>query len=82
MNNVLMFVAVIIFGGFEEAFVDTETTGTPMMLVTLVAQGVVLALMLWQAKRAGHRSALPADATRPDGVPGAHRRDLESHPRA
>jgi len=54
VNNVLVFFVVIIFGGFEESFVDTETTGTPMMLVTaVVAQGIVLALILWQAKRQG-----------------------------
>ncbi len=54
VNNLLVFFVVIIFGGFEESFVDTETTGTPMMLVTaVVAHGIVLALILWQAKRQG-----------------------------
>ena len=54
VNNLLVFFVVIIFGGFEESFVGTETTGTPMMLVTaVVAHGIVLALILWQAKRQG-----------------------------
>ena len=52
VNNVLVFCVVIIFGGFETIFVNTETTGTPMMLITaVVAHGAVLALILWQAKR-------------------------------
>jgi membrane protease YdiL (CAAX protease family) len=54
VNNVLVFFVVIIFGGFEQSFVGTDSTGTPMMLVTaVVAHGIVLALILWQAKRQG-----------------------------
>ena len=65
VNNVLTLGSVILFGGWEEAFVDTETTGTPMMLlVTLLVEGGALALLLWQAKRAGVQS-LYQPPTRP-----------------
>ncbi len=54
VNNVLVFVTVIVFGGFQEAFVDQQTTGTPgIFLSALVAHGIVLAIILWQAKRKG-----------------------------
>jgi uncharacterized protein len=54
VNNVLSFVVVMIFGGWSQAFVRPESTGTPMMLVlALAVSGIALALVLWQAKRAG-----------------------------
>jgi uncharacterized protein len=54
VNNVLTFLVVVIFGGWSQAFVGAQTTGTPMMLVLAVAvNGIALALILWQAKRAG-----------------------------
>jgi CAAX protease family protein len=53
VNNVLTFLVVVIFGGWSQAFVGAQTTGTPMMLLlALAANGIVLALILWQAKRA------------------------------
>jgi uncharacterized protein len=54
VNNVLSFFVVMIFGGWSEAFVRPQSTGTPMMLVlALAVSGIALALVLWQAKRAG-----------------------------
>jgi uncharacterized protein len=54
VNNVLTYAAVMIFGGWSQAFVRPQTTGTPMMLVLAAAvSGIALALVLWQAKRAG-----------------------------
>jgi uncharacterized protein len=54
VNNVLSYVVVMIFGGWSEAFVGPQSTGTPMMLVlALAVSGIALALVLWQAKRAG-----------------------------
>jgi uncharacterized protein len=54
VNNVLSFVVVMIFGGWSQAFVGPQTTGTPMMLVlALAVSGIALGLVLWQAKRAG-----------------------------
>ena len=54
VNNVLSFFVVMIFGGWSEAFVRPQSTGTPMMLVlALVVSGIALALVLWQARRAG-----------------------------
>jgi CAAX protease family protein len=53
-NNMLMFFVVLVFGGWSQAFVRPETTGTPMMLVMAVAvNGIALALVLWQARRVG-----------------------------
>jgi uncharacterized protein len=52
VNNVLTFFVVVIFGGWSQAFVGTQTSGTPMMLVLSAAvNGTALALILWQAKR-------------------------------
>jgi CAAX protease family protein len=54
VNNVLTYLVVMIFGGWSQAFVRPQTTGTPMMLVMAAAvSGIALALVLWQAKRAG-----------------------------
>jgi membrane protease YdiL (CAAX protease family) len=53
VNNVLTFGVVVFFGGWSQAFIRPQTTGTPMMLVLAVAvYGLALALILWQAKRA------------------------------
>jgi membrane protease YdiL (CAAX protease family) len=54
VNNVLALGVLLIFGGWSQAFVGAQTTGTPMTLVLAVAvNGIALALILWQAKRAG-----------------------------
>jgi uncharacterized protein len=53
VNNVLTFFVVVISGGWSQAFVGTKTTGTPMMLLLAVAvNGIALALIFWQARRA------------------------------
>jgi CAAX protease family protein len=52
VNNVLTFFVVVLFGGWSQAFVGAQTTGTPMMLVlALAVNGLALGLILWQAKR-------------------------------
>jgi len=54
VNNVLTFFVVVIFGGWSQAFVGTQTSGTPMMLLlAAIVNGSALALILWQAKRIG-----------------------------
>lgn len=54
VNNVMIFILVITLGGFEDAFVGAETTGTwQAALTTLVVQGAAVALIVWQAKRVG-----------------------------
>jgi uncharacterized protein len=54
VNNVLTFFVVVVFGGWSQAFVGAQTTGTPMMLVlAVIGNGAALALILWQAKRVG-----------------------------
>jgi uncharacterized protein len=57
VNNVLAFGAVLMFGGWEEAFIGADTQGTPAILVLAVlVHGGALALILWQAKRHGIQS--------------------------
>ena len=54
VNNLLTFFAVIFFGGWDQAFVNTNTRGTPvMLLIALIVHGLALALIFWQARRTG-----------------------------
>ncbi len=54
VNNILTFGVVLLFGGWQEAFVSEQSKGTPAVLVAaLVGHGAALALVLWQARRAG-----------------------------
>jgi uncharacterized protein len=74
VNNVLTFFVVVIFGGWSQAFVGTQTTGTPMMLLLAIAvNGIALGLVLWQAKRAGIQPYYqpPVRPLSPTGVPPA-----------
>jgi uncharacterized protein len=71
VNNILTFFVVVIFGGWSQAFVGAQTTGTPMMLVMAVAvNGIALGLILWQAKRVGLRSYYqpPTTPLSPTGI--------------
>ncbi len=53
VNNVLIFVSIVIFGGWAEALVGPETTGSPITLgLSVVVDAIAVALILWQAKRA------------------------------
>jgi membrane protease YdiL (CAAX protease family) len=57
VNNVLAFGAVLMFGGWQEAFVGADTQGTPaVLLLAILVHGVALWLILWQAKRHGIQS--------------------------
>ena len=57
VNNLLAFGAVLTFGGWEEAFVGADTSGTPaVLLLSVLVHGGALALILWQAKRHGIQS--------------------------
>lgn len=68
VNNVLLFVVVVVFGGWEEAFVTEQTTSTPLAFaVSAAIEVAVVALLWWQAGRAGVRrtSSPPPSPTRP-----------------
>jgi uncharacterized protein len=82
VNNVMTYVVVMIFGGWSQAFVRPQTTGTPMMLVMAAAvSGIALALVLWQAKRAGLQpSYQPPAAQTPRTVPPAPAYPLSQYP--
>jgi len=72
VNNVLTFGVVVFYGGWSQAFVGTDTTGTPVMLLLAVAvNGSALALILWQAKRARLQPYYqpPARPAAPTNVP-------------
>jgi uncharacterized protein len=57
VNNVLAFGTVLMFGGWNEAFVDADSHGTPaVLLLAVLVHGAALSLILWQAKRHGIRS--------------------------
>lgn len=54
VNNLLVFFVTLGFGGWQDAFVDTETTGTAIQfLLSVAVHGVALALIWWQAGRTG-----------------------------
>jgi CAAX protease family protein len=84
VNNVLTFVVVVLSGGWSQAFVGAQTTGTPMMLVLAVAvNGIALGLILWQAKRVGLQPYYQP-ATRPvnpTGYPPAPAYPISPFPR-
>lgn len=83
VNNVLTFFVVVVSGGWSQAFVGEQTSGTPMMLVLAVAvNGAALGLILWQAKRAGlqpYYQPSPRTVTSP-GVPPAPAYPLSQYP--
>ena len=84
VNNVLTFFVVVVFGGWSQAFVGTQTTGTPMMLLlAVIGNGAALGLILWQAKRIGlqpyFQPAAPPMA--PTSVPPAPTYPLSQYPR-
>jgi membrane protease YdiL (CAAX protease family) len=83
INNVLTFLVVVLFGGWSQAFVRTDTTGTPPMLLLAVAvNGSALALILWQAKRAGVQPYYqpPAPPLTPNSAPPAPAYPLSQYP--
>ncbi len=61
VNNIGVFFTVILLGGWQDAFVGADTRGAPLEVgIALIVHGIVLALILWQAKKAGiERRYLP-----------------------
>jgi membrane protease YdiL (CAAX protease family) len=54
VNNILSFFIVILFGGWERAFVTSTTKAPPATLVlAIVIDTIALALVFWQARRVG-----------------------------
>jgi uncharacterized protein len=83
INNVLTFLVVVISGGWSQAFVGTDTTGTPLMLLlTAAVNGTALALILWQAKRAGVQPYYqpPVRPPSPRSIPPAPAYPLSQYP--
>ena len=83
VNNVLTCFFVVVFGGWSQAFVGEQTSGTPTMLVLAVAvNGAVLGLILWQAKRVGLQSYYQPSSrpVAPGGIPPAPVYPLSQYP--
>jgi hypothetical protein len=83
VNTLLAMVVVVISGGWSQAFVRSDSTGTPvMLLLAMVVYGIALALILWQAKRAGVQPYYlpPARPTVPRSVPPAPAYPLSQYP--
>jgi len=54
VNNILVFVITITFGGWQDAFVGSDTKGTVVeFLLSVLVHGVALALIWWQAGKVG-----------------------------
>ncbi|HET9304054.1 MAG TPA: type II CAAX endopeptidase family protein [Propionibacteriaceae bacterium] len=83
VNNMLALSILVIFGGWSQAFIRTDTTGSPMMLLLAIAvNGIALGLIFWQAKRAGLQPYYDP-AARPMGptsVPPAPAYPLSQYP--
>ena len=70
VNNILAFVTVILFGGWKDAFIGSDTTGTFLQFaLSVVVHGVALVLIWREAGRTGlqalTRPAAPAPAPLP-----------------
>ncbi|WP_195908956.1 CPBP family intramembrane glutamic endopeptidase [Microlunatus sp. Gsoil 973] len=51
-NNVTLMIATLLFGGWDQAFVSSNTVGSPIApLATLIVNGICIAVILWQARR-------------------------------
>lgn len=62
VNNVTLMVISLFFGGFEDGFVGGDTTSTPaVLLMSVLLQGVGLALVEWQWRRSGLGNRTAAD---------------------
>jgi uncharacterized protein len=54
VNNVTAFTAVILFGGWEQAFITPTSNASPaVFILALIVNGSALTLILWQAQRKG-----------------------------
>ena len=84
VNNVLALIVALIYGGWSQTFVRTDSSGTPMMLVLAVAvNGIALGLIVWQAKRAGLQPYYQplGQQVNPTGYPPAPASPVTQYPR-
>jgi membrane protease YdiL (CAAX protease family) len=52
-NNVILMLVSIVYGGWGQAFVDSDTKGSLAgVLLEILVDGIAVTLILWQAKRA------------------------------
>lgn len=71
VNNVTALTMVILFGGWDQAFITQTSTASPaVFILALIVHGSALALILWQAKRKGiQRRYLPSPPAQLYGGP-------------
>jgi hypothetical protein len=82
VNNMLVITVIVLSGNWSQAFIQTETTRTPAALLLAGAvYGIALALILWQAKRAGVQPYYqPARPLTPSSAPPAPTYPLSQYP--
>lgn len=71
-NNIITMFATILFGGWADAFVGGDTTGSPLAVaVSLVLHSVTVSLILWRARRMGiQRTTTPVPVPAPPNRSG------------
>ncbi|WP_050348261.1 CPBP family intramembrane glutamic endopeptidase [Arsenicicoccus sp. oral taxon 190] len=72
VNNMLVMGISIALGGFDQGFIDGETTSSPLPVVTsIVVMSVAYALVEWQARRAGIQRRSTPQIPPPPMVPAS-----------
>ena len=72
LNNILIMHLTLFQGGFDDAFVDTGTTGTfPDFLFSVIAHAAAVALVWWWVRRQRIPNTTIADPYVPQAVPAA-----------
>jgi uncharacterized protein len=72
VNNVTALTVVILFGGWQEAFITQTTSASPaVFILALIVHGSALALILWQAKRQRIQRLYQPSRPAPQLMPGA-----------
>lgn len=70
VNNMLVMALSLTLGGFDEGFIDGDTKGSPLpVLTSVVIMSIAYALVSWQARRAGIQRRSTPQIPPPPQVP-------------